>query len=507
MSSVSKLVSNNDLKSKVELFITLNEEQLTSNNYRINLQLLNNKSISTDLGNTELSNKKEVSEYKFSTTYMLDYYFEMEQKIKVGILNETNSLIDTKDCSLGNIVGNRNNTLKLIFNNMSITIKAIKVQNEKTNVQLNVSCPLFPNNKGRIFYVISNSNDDIKWRRVYKSEERGPKENFDILEVDSSALCLGNFNKKMNIEFFSSNSIPLGNVFFNVNQCIDTQMLVIDLGAKDSDVRNYTPHIDDHDPNKIKVPITVVINTRFDFIDYLSQGMQINMIVSVDCTASNGRINDPNSLHYIDYNRLNDYELSIKHCGSIVAYYDYDQKFPIFGFGGIPPNRNSVEHIFPLNFNYNGSPEVNSIDEMLFTYRNSISKVTLYGPTCFAPTIRKTIDVCKQNNMSSYFILLILTDGMITDQDDTISAIIDASRLPISIIIIGIGSADFSNMEILDGDDIPLSNEKGIVERDIVQFVEFSKYKNRIELLAEEVLKEVPRQVEDYYRGKKINFC
>lgn len=48
--------------------------------------------------------------------------------------------------------------------------------------------------------------------------------------------------------------------------------------------------------------------------------------------------------------------------------------------------------------------------------------------------------------------LLILTDGEITDMDDTIKAIVDASFLPMSIIIVGIGSADFTNMEILDAD-------------------------------------------------------
>lgn len=31
--------------------------------------------------------------------------------------------------------------------------------------------------------------------------------------------------------------------------------------------------------------------------------------------------------------------------------------------------------------------------------------------------------------------------------------IVDSSRLPYSIIIVGVGNAEFTNMEILDGDD------------------------------------------------------
>jgi len=37
--------------------------------------------------------------------------------------------------------------------------------------------------------------------------------------------------------------------------------------------------------------------------------------------------------------------------------------------------------------------------------------------------------------------------------EDTKKAIIKAARLPLSIIIVGIGEADFTNMDILDGDD------------------------------------------------------
>lgn len=35
--------------------------------------------------------------------------------------------------------------------------------------------------------------------------------------------------------------------------------------------------------------------------------------------------------------------------------------------------------------------------------------------------------------------------------NETISKIIDCCNLPLSIIIVGLGDADFTNMEILDG--------------------------------------------------------
>lgn len=83
------------------------------------------------------------------------------------------------------------------------------------------------------------------------------------------------------------------------------------------------------------------------------------------------------------------------------------------------------------------------------------------------------------HRLQQYFILLILTDGVITDMADTREAIVHASHLPMSVIIVGVGNADFSDMQMLDGDDGILRSPKGEpVLRDIVQFVPFRNFKH-----------------------------
>lgn len=49
--------------------------------------------------------------------------------------------------------------------------------------------------------------------------------------------------------------------------------------------------------------------------------------------------------------------------------------------------------------------------------------------------------------------MLIITDGEITDMPDTKRVIVRASRLPMSIIIVGVGSCSFDKMVELDADD------------------------------------------------------
>ena len=51
--------------------------------------------------------------------------------------------------------------------------------------------------------------------------------------------------------------------------------------------------------------------------------------------------------------------------------------------------------------------------------------------------------------VSTSFIVACFTrtqDGVITDMANTVDRVVDASNLPLSIVIVGVGGADFSNM-------------------------------------------------------------
>uniref|UniRef100_A0A8C4QMM8 Copine VII n=1 Tax=Eptatretus burgeri TaxID=7764 RepID=A0A8C4QMM8_EPTBU len=170
-----------------------------------------------------------------------------------------------------------------------------------------------------------------------------------------------------------------------------------------------------------------------------------------------------------------------------------DKLFPAFGFGArIPPNY----HV--------------SIQGVVEAYQSCLPQLQLYGPTNIAPIINKVAKFASEEentkHASQYFILLILTDGVVTDMADTREAIVRASHLPMAIIIVGIGNADFTDMQILDGDDGVLRSPRGqLALHDIVQFVPFRDFKNASPAaLAKSVLAEVPKQVVEYYSSKHI---
>ena len=167
-----------------------------------------------------------------------------------------------------------------------------------------------------------------------------------------------------------------------------------------------------------------------------------------------------------------------------------------------------MDHCFPLNCNFD-NPEINGLDEVLKKYREALNNCQLFGPTFFHYFIdkmnQKAYQQVQNKDFKRYHILMILTDGIIEDIDETINALVEASFLPISVIIIGIGNADFSNMNILDADEEPLYDDKNRkASRDLVQFVPFKDFKDNPHKLAEEVLEEIPRQIVEYYQHQNI---
>ena len=238
------------------------------------------------------------------------------------------------------------------------------------------------------------------------------------------------------------------------------------------------------------------------FIDYMMGGCELDMCVAIDFTGSNGDPRRPGTLHYIHPDgQLNDYEKAITAVGSIIARYDADQKFPVWGFGA--KYSGVLQHCFQVG----PTDKLDGISGILDGYRGVFrSGLTMSGPTVFAEVInmaaaqaRSAQEASARIGRQSYRVLLILTDGAVSDVELTKSAIHQASDAPLSIVIVGIGQADFSAMQFLD--DFQSNGHGG---RDICQFVEFSRHQHDKRGLTKETLDEIPDQLVDFFFSKGI---
>lgn len=266
------------------------------------------------------------------------------------------------------------------------------------------------------------------------------------------------------------------------------------------------------------------------FLSYIMNGTEIEFCTAIDYTGSNGDPNATTSLHNHSTDRPNQYQLALRAVGPVLEGYDSNQEFPLFGFGA--QKYGNVYHSFSLNGDET-NPSVHGLAGIEETYIKSLSEAKtchqIYGkdkrmlnqqsfifsgPTYFSPTIHRVIELARatpQNTHSQkYFVLMIITDGVINDTEATIDALRIASTLPISIIIVGVGYADFSTMDALDGDDGKLGF------RDIVQFVPLRDFlpnghtytmadaEKIQESVGRALLDEIPSQFLGFYAGQGL---
>ncbi len=495
-------------KEQVELFFSVLESNLAPNRaYSISAEILTKKQKSRlNLGET---NQKPGGNQKidFDKTFVIDYFFEMKQTLKVILLQDKVPVLDI-ETTVGKIMGSRNQQQNLVFNKNGLTgsikVHGVPIKSSNTSFCLGLTINFGKDKTIKPFYIVKRNSsgklNEINWIQAYKSEvlmDFPNRVNFNIVTFTTQFICNENVQKMpVLIEFFDLNNPkqPIGGYCANVQQMVDNT-------GKDFCLMN--PQGQQIKDKVIQLGTKYIKQSRF--LDYIQSGLQISSMVGIDFTASNGNPNDQNSLHSV-HKKPNLYEMAIDHCCGVISNYDSDQLFPVFGYGAkVDPKIDTVSHCFPVNMT--NDPNIFKVEGILSSYRTLIQNpsVKLHGPTHFAPIIKICTQLAKNVKSSmSYSILMILTDGMINDWEDTVDAIVEASKIPLSIIIIGIGPDEdemFPDMRELDSDNKKLENSLGVkVMRDIVQFVEFDKLGNDPKVLSEKVLEEIPKQVEEYFQ-------
>jgi len=483
-----------------------------------------------EIGRTEVV--KDNLNPEFNKKFIVDYSFEERQPVKFEIYDwdadshklSVHDFLGRCETTLGSIVSSQGQCFASVLKDLPtanksskvfITAEELEINKELVTIQFgakNLDKKDFFGKSDPFFTVYKGSmTNPGKFVQVVKSETimKTLNPTWAPFNVTVRDLCNNNYDRPLKVEVHDWNSSGSHDIIGSFVTSL------ADLGTATEERKEYPVILDKKKgkknyKNSGTVYLKTITVTKLDsFVDFIQGGTSMNFSVAVDFTASNGKIHDPRSLHYNEPGRDNQYITAIKSVGSIIEDYDSDKLFPALGFGAKVPPHGQVSHEFFLNLR-SDSPYCEGVDGLLAAYLTSLNTVQLYGPTNFSPVIRHVAKFAQAyQDGSNYFVLLIITDGIITDMDATMFAIIEASKLPMSIIIVGVGSEDFSAMEALDSDDglLKLGHAKAV--RDIVQFVELRKFIGPMgtwdkDLLAKDVLAEVPAQVTGWMRMKGI---
>uniref|UniRef100_A0AAY4E4I9 C2 domain-containing protein n=1 Tax=Denticeps clupeoides TaxID=299321 RepID=A0AAY4E4I9_9TELE len=481
----------------------------------------------------------------FVRKFVLDFFFEEKQNLRFDVYNvdTRSSNISKHDflgqtfCTLGEIIGSDGNNCVtkyyiLSLNGRTLWISAVSsscfssgipgkkcgtiifTAEELSNCRDIATMQLCANKldkkdffgKSDPFLVFYRSNEDGTFTICHKTEVVKNTLNpvWQPFTIPVRALCNGDYDRTVKVDVFdwdrdgshdfigefttSYREFSRGQSQFNVYEVLNPKKK----GKKKKYVNSGTVR-------STVVATAVVLCT------------QLNFTVAIDFTASNGNPSQPTSLHYMNPYQMNMYAMALKAVGEIIQDYDSDKLFPAYGFGAKLPPDGKISHAFPLNSNTD-DPNCVGIEGVLEVYFQSLRSVQLYGPTNFAPVINQVARSAKEvTDGSQYFVLLMITDGVISDMVQTKEAVVNAASLPMSIIIVGVGPAEFDAMEELDGDEVRVSSRGRYAERDIVQFVPFRDYIDRsgnqvlsMARLAKDVLAEIPDQLLSYMKSRGI---
>jgi len=248
------------------------------------------------------------------------------------------------------------------------------------------------------------------------------------------------------------------------------------------------------------------IPDKYKTIEQLQEGLKqsglesSNLIIGIDYTKSNtwtGRKTfGGKCLHHISSTGLNPYQTVISIMGKTLEAFDDDKLIPAYGFGDRSTSDRNVFPFFPDGHSCYG------FNEVLTRYNELTPRMDLAGPTSFAPIIREAIRITKEQK--GYNILLIIADGQVTNVEENMRAIVECSKYPISIILIGVGDGPWDLMEEFD-DGLPTRNF------DNFQFVNFTeemtKYGGNEVHFAMSALMEIPDQFLEIKKLNLFNNC
>ena len=493
------------------------------------------------IGFTETS--EETQSVTFVKSMTTDFNFESPQRLRFELIRlrstgdlssphprelkpvipTDSEMVDAIECLLVEVVSSPGSQLTLsVESGGSMTVYIEEIKEVQNMVSFNVRIDAVAREMCRrsrcsnIYFTISRSSEDDSTTQVLpivvKSEVVNLDKGWENIRTSVNALCRGDLRRDIILQVFGVSAkqdhklARTSMTYRALEECFkDGKALQLPLEG----------------PSELKrhgcIELSLIkIERRDSFLDYVSCGLEISLFIAIDFTKSNKDSHVPGSLHFMSpdsADQPNDYVRAITSVVDILQHYDSDKKIPVYGFGArLPPTYSHCSHCFACNGNF-FDPEVEGVDGVINAYGKTLNSVVLHGPTNFSQiintvsTFAKPFSELRAGQKPRYFILLILTDGVITDMKSTISEIVKVSDLPVSIIVVGVGDEDFGLMNLLDSDESLLYSPelKQRAKRDIVQFVPFNEFRDKsIHALAMETLDEIPREVVSYFQSRGV---
>jgi len=270
-----------------------------------------------------------------------------------------------------------------------VIVRAQEIDDDFDEVQFRFSAARLPkmDTFGKIdpFFQIYRKTDDGKWASVYKSEHLKSTyaPNWKSFTVETRRLCQGDMERPILIRCWDWNRDAKPDYACEVRTTLAQLLNAPSLEWKQYDAKRrrfknkQCGHLLIHKANIIK---------KYSLVSFLKGGLELQLMVAIDFTGSNGDPRDSKSLHFMGAPRYESaYMRVLKSVGRVLAPYDADGAIGAYGFGAnLNPHGNGkrISHCFNLTLRPDAE-EVDGLNGLIDAYSKCLKRVQLYGPTYF----------------------------------------------------------------------------------------------------------------------------
>ncbi|XP_039982808.1 copine-3-like isoform X2 [Xiphias gladius] len=341
---------------------------------------------------------------KFAKKFVIDYYFEMLQRLKFEVYDIDNNTYDLSDddflgeleCTLGQIVSSRRMTRRLLLKDKrpagrgTITICAEEITDSRV-ADFEVSARrldrkfLWWSDPFLEIYKLAESGWQLAHRTEVVYNNLNPT--WRPFRISVRSLCGGDVEKPIKVECYDHHINGSHDLIGSFKTTLAEMQAGTHVSPAEFECINPRKLRKKNYKNSGVISIKrCQVVKEYTFLDYIMGGCQINFTIAIDFTGSNGDPTSPQSLHYINPEGYNEYLTAIWAVGNVIQDYDSNKMFPVFGFGAQVPPHWQVSHEFPINFNP-ANPFCAGIEGVVHAYQQCLPQVKLWGPTNFAPVI------------------------------------------------------------------------------------------------------------------------
>lgn len=361
------------------------------------------------------------------------------------------------------------------------------------------------------------NKEDQTWKTVWKSEVIKDTQNptWDGARIPLQLICDDDPETTVRITIWGyhrfSPDIMVGFVETTVNDVVQKSLRGIPVYSVMMERKRLLGGIKLKKAGVLKVLKANILQIP-SMLQYISGGCRMDLMFAIDCTKINEDWRNENSQHFHSSTWLNDYQVrfnfvtfvtylvpstkaAIHKIATVYGAFEGEKDYAMWGYGA-KINGQQTHAPFLMGENLKNADALIEAYDRQFSDDNP--EFDLGETGYLKPVIQAAAFRAIQSNQKAqcYSTLVILSTGEVSDVTETIDMICAAAEdAPLSIIIIGVGSADMQIMDLLTGqgeESGKLRHSNGVpITREVVNFVTFQECNGNASQCVVEALKDL----------------